>query len=292
MHSSLPAIEPLEMTAREEEEIKADIQNKGMVIFTVTWYGSPDDLRLRMCLNTIRECRERSIAVVVVDDSPSVDVRSALRTSGAVVRRQTVPGKKGVALREAATIARRLPGVTSSTYLCWQEAEKTDMVRHWTEILDDGKVDVVVPFRNLESFRETYPIEQYHEEMFGNRYLDAIAARHLYGPNSDPPPRSDFASDGGAPRLDWCFGPIGFRAGHAELWTEYRGGDSYDAQVVPLVHALRRGVRVSSREIEYRAPSEMQAQEEGDIPFIEKRLGQLNDLCPKVKASWTQPFYC
>ena len=36
----------------------------------------------------------------------------------------------------------------------------------------------------------------------------------------------------------------------------------------------------------------LEAQEEGDVGFIEKRLTQLNSLDPLVKAAWTDSPYC
>ena len=64
------------------------------------------------------------------------------------------------------------------------------------------------------------------------------------------------------------------------------------AQVVPLVHAVRKGLRLASVAVAFEAPAAMKAQEEGDVGFIEKRLAQLNSLDPLVKAAWTDSPYC
>jgi len=62
--------------------------------------------------------------------------------------------------------------------------------------------------------------------------------------------------------------------------------------VVPLVHAVRKGLRLASVAVAFEAPAAMKAQEEGDVGFIEKRLAQLNSLDPLVKAAWTDSPYC
>jgi len=192
---------------------------------------------------------------------------------------QTAVGKKGAALREAATIARRLPPVSARTWLCWQEPEKVDMARHWVSTLRDAhSADVLVPAREPTNFAATYPIEQFHSETYGNLYLDACAKAAQAGTTSKIPP------------LDWHFGPFAFRAEHLELWAKYNGV-MYEAQVVPIVHAMRKGLSVASVSIGFDAPSEMKDQEEGNVEFIEKRLQQLQSLDPVVKAAWTDPFY-
>lgn len=280
------------------EKIKRLVENKGFVIFTATWYDSKDDLRFKMCLKMIKECGTYKSPIVVVDGSPSEEVHSVLKSSGAIVYRQTGKGKKGAALREAAMIASQLPGVTDATPLCWQEPEKIDMVRHWGTMFDTSHfsagsfMDVLVPWRNQRLFQETYPVEQYHSEMYGNHYLDTLAVKRLNELNLELPDVTFEVMSPKLPRIDWHFGPFSFRAEHVKLWTEYKGGDSYDAQLVPIVHAMRKGLNVCSRVVDFKAPLDMKKEEEGNVNFIEKRLAQLNDLDPKVKRSWMEEFYC
>lgn len=280
--------------------MKQATEKTGFVVFTCTRYDNIDELRFKMCLTMIQKCQTHACPVVVVDGSPSEEVHSALKSSGAIVHRQTTEGGKGAALREAAMIASQLPGVTDATPLCWQEPEKIDMVRHWETVLDtnnfsagsESVVDVAVPWRNQRLFQETYPIEQYHSEMYGNHYLDTVAEKELKLLNLELPGVAFEIVDPKLPRIDWHFGPFAFRAEHVKLWTEYKGGDSYDAQLVPIVHAMRKGLKVCSRVVDFEAPSEMKKEEEGNVNFIEKRLAQLNDLDPRVKMSWMEEFYC
>lgn len=210
-----------------------------LVVFTATRYPDIDDVRCRQSIETLSNLRSRGITTVVVDSSPQQQIRDLLASTGALVYKQSVAGKKGAALREGADIAAHLPGVTPQTWLCWQEPEKSDMFRHWPNALlrnsQTADADVVVPYRDDQNFQETYdvcvnaqlfpaimlyvvccdgpryPIEQYHSETYGNMYLDAVARDALRASNTE------------VPAIDWHFGPFAFRAKHVQLWTKFDG---------------------------------------------------------------------
>ena len=294
------------MSPPSDDCLKELIQaNGGIVIFTATYYASTDDVRFRMCMNTVHESVAHGVPMVVVDGSPSEAVRTALAKAGAIVRHQTARGRKGVALREAASVAAGLPGVGDDVLLCWQEPEKSGMIGLWRGVWDalEGphvgprQTDAVVPYRDPTFFRETYPVEQFHSETYGNLYLDAVASEALRQLGTGGLPRvissSPFSTteiEEATRGLDWHFGPFAFRAKHTILWTAYEG-ESYDAQLVPLVHAMRKGLSIASVRVNYLAPREMKDQEEGNVEFIEKRLWQLNELDPRVKEAWMEDFY-
>eukprot|EP00559_Dactyliosolen_fragilissimus_P001448 CAMPEP_0184868098 /NCGR_PEP_ID=MMETSP0580-20130426/29156_1 /TAXON_ID=1118495 /ORGANISM="Dactyliosolen fragilissimus" /LENGTH=268 /DNA_ID=CAMNT_0027368763 /DNA_START=163 /DNA_END=969 /DNA_ORIENTATION=- len=253
-------------------------QNRDLVIFTTTFYTSVDDIRYHMCISTIREAVARSIPIVIVDASPSDEVFSGMIEAGAMVYKQTGTGRKGVGLREAAIHAKQLDIATDDTYLCFQEPEKKDMIRHWVVALGQGNgADVIMPFRLQSAFLQTYPIEQYHSETFGNLYMDACAREALEKTNS---PLVDTYTG-----LDWHFGPFSLRAKHLSFWTRYKG-DMYDAQLVPIIHAMRSGLSVQSVTVDYAAPLEMKDQEQGNVTFIEKRWNQILELDPRLKQAW------
>jgi len=250
-----------------------------LVVFTATFYKSASDTRCQMCLRTIELLKSKAIPIVIVDDSPDATIRDLMRSKGAnVVQKQQTKEKKGAALREAASLAATIDGVNEDTWLCWQEPEKFDLANHWVDaISDEGskKADVLIPTRNDEIFKKTYPIEQYHSENFANMYLNAVA--------------NDYCSKNQITfptNLDWHFGPVAFRRRHLNLWVKY-DGVTYEAQFNPVVYAARTGLVVYSTEVPFHAPLEMKQEEEGDVAFIEKRLAQINDLDPKVKAAWT-----
>jgi hypothetical protein len=293
----------------DQTRLRDHVETSGAVLFTCTFYHNTSDLRFLQCLETIREAEKYNLPLVIVDGSPDPihEVLCATTTTSGrsllVVEKEVKgSGGKGAQLRAAAKIASSLPGVTDATLLCWQEAEKTDMVRLWREVQErlEHTDDVVVPYRNPEEFQGSYPIEQFHSETYGNFYLDCVMNDALQVDQTAKPPRlSDIAlrqafddSRHRIPSIDWHFGPFAFRARHCNLWLRYRRGDSYDAQLVPIVHAMRKGLLVSSVLVKFSLDPRMKSQEEENIQFIEKRLNQLTDLDPKVKKAWTDGFYC
>ena len=288
-------------------KIQKLVESKNMVIFTCTFYKNLSDLRLQQCLKTIEHPAHGATAlpIVIVDGSPD-EIHEYIKSrvgSIAIVRKEEGSfGKgKGGALREAAYVASNLPGVTDSTWLCWQEAEKSDMMRCWhTEIYPCLQLknqasspnnpsnsmivkndDVVIcPTREDNSFQKTYPIEQYHSETFGNYYLNCVM-KEAYKKEEYQSVYND---------IDWHFGPFAFRRKVLHLWMKYKG-NSYDAQMVPIVIAIRKGYHIRSDiEVSFCLDENMKQQEEENLNFIEKRLYQLNDFDPKVKQSWNDPI--
>lgn len=230
-----------------------------MVVFTCTYYASAEDVRLECCLSMLRLATSLNVRVVVVDDS-SPEIRAMMAKCGDlhVIRKQLSKGKKGAALREAIRVA-----LEFGDFLCWQEAEKVDMIRHWMIPLGD-RIDVLVPARRDDLFRSTYPVEQYHSENFANM-LVRLAVKRL----------------GFDEFIDWHFGPFAFKKEHADLWLQHEG-ELWDAQILPVILAIKNGLVVRSVTVPFSAPTEMKAQEEGDLKFVEKRLMQINFLVPKI----------
>lgn len=130
-------------------------------------------------------------------------------------------------------------------------------------------------------YLDSYPIEQYHSEMYGNYYLNCVMKNELEG------------TEQSCGDIDWHFGPFAFRKKLLNLWLEYKG-TSYDAQLIPIVAAIRKGGLMINTQItvSFKLEKEMKAQEEGNVDFIEKRIQQLNGLDPKVKQFWKDPLYC
>ena len=274
-----------------------------LIVFTCTYYPSVSDLRYNQFLGTLEAAQKHGLCIVVVDGSPD-DVHDAMKgTCGGnekkLIVKQTYQGGKGAALREAADVAaaggQGAFDVGSDTLLCWQEPEKTDQISHWRKVLDamTAADDVVVPRRTTKLFMESYPIEQYHSETYGNLYLDTVMKDAINRSDGSTMklPVADTPTPRGVSLIDWHFGPFAFRAKHIKLWSTYKG-NSYDAQLIPIVHGIRRGLGVVSVDVDFVLDARMREQEENNVDFIEKRLNQLNDLDPKVKASWTDDFYC
>lgn len=306
---------PTNLSTSQQEKIKNLIQTKNLVVFTCTYYSSTNDNRLHQCIQTLNDPTYGSstIATVVVDGSPP-EVHEYLKHKckqglTVVVKEEGRYGRgKGGALREAADVAASLDGVGDDTWLCWQEAEKSDMMRCWqTEVIDSGvpsdtntgididilsEYDVICPKREDGCFQQSYPIEQYHSESYGNYYMNCVMKRALQVVKSNDEKGPVPVSVIDCKDIDWHFGPFAFRRKLLPLWLKYQG-TSYDAQLIPIVAAIRKGYSVnSSLEVTFLLDGKMKEQEEGNLEFIEKRLHQLNDLDPKLKQSWEDDLYC
>uniref|UniRef100_A0A7S2E073 Glycosyltransferase 2-like domain-containing protein n=1 Tax=Helicotheca tamesis TaxID=374047 RepID=A0A7S2E073_9STRA len=263
-----------------------------VIVFTTTFFKSPSDLRCRVALSTLRSLARLNIPAVVIDASPldSGVIESLQSVSNMhVVKHQSVEGGKGAALREALSTANTVfrGRVTGDTWLAFQEPEKANMAPHWHRIFRSPnsavkkETGVVVPQRADASFQRTYPIEQYHSELFGNMFLDSVARKSLIASSS---------SQQLPPSIDWLFGPFALRNRHSNLWLNY-DGMTYDAQIVPLIRAMRLGnVGVQSIPIDFEASKDMKAMEEGNGEFIEKRFHQLFIWEGLVHNAWTENF--
>ena len=279
------------------------------IVVAPTFYASRDDPRFDLALQCCHAAARHNLQLLLVDASTDGTVCQQLQDAAALGsgcyyhRQQDTTGKKGAALREGIqhayrklleNAAARHPDeendATAETVddnkdnnnkllrnaiIAFQEPEKVDLMRHWSAIVQhlllehERRADICVPQRSETTFRATYPIEQYHAEHFANLHLNALAAAN---------------SNWGDIRLDWTFGPVAFRASLASHWLDYRQGELWDAQLVPLVRAAaqQQQAKVTSYEIDFHHPAVMKAQEEGMPQWSHKRLFQLNHLFDKV----------
>eukprot|EP00527_Entomoneis_sp_CCMP2396_P006345 CAMPEP_0198153040 /NCGR_PEP_ID=MMETSP1443-20131203/62354_1 /TAXON_ID=186043 /ORGANISM="Entomoneis sp., Strain CCMP2396" /LENGTH=254 /DNA_ID=CAMNT_0043819229 /DNA_START=231 /DNA_END=992 /DNA_ORIENTATION=+ len=243
-----------------------------IIVIAPTFYANSNNIRFAIGLETCREAARLGIDLILVDASPSEEIRDKLRAAGIAkdgsnksyveVLKQTYEGKKGAALREAVVAAsQKVAAVAaeSDTIVCFQEPEKPDMMRHWKKIVAhmvQTGADIGVPRRSDASFQALYPKEQYHSEMYGNLYLDSLAKAVDFGPSSS---------------VDWLMGPIAWRNKYSPCWAEYKDGDLWDAQLCPMVHAQRwHNAKVTSYEITYQHPAAMKEEEEGSPKWTEK----------------------
>lgn len=252
-----------------------------IVVIATTCYPNMNDSRFLLALETVEEAAHLEIPLILIDSSPSEDIRDKLRVMGSVdgksfvdVLVQISKGGKGAALREAIEASNRKVVAewnndNSEAIICFQEPEKSNMMKHWKKIvahMQETGADICVPRRSDMSFKTTYPREQYHSENFGNMYLDALAEK------------VDFE-----PSIDWLMGPIAWRYKLSSIWTDYKDGELWDAQICPLVQAQRyHKAKVTSLEIDYLHPKTQKDVEEENPVFIEKRLTQLNHIFEKV----------
>jgi len=88
--------------------------------------------------------------------------------------------------------------------------------------------------------------------------------------------------------LDWLFGPFAFRKEWSGFWLNHEG-EMWDAQILPMVYAIRSGATTISVDIAFRASSEMKKEEEGNLKYVQKRKYQLDELLVEIEKSFYGP---
>mmetsp|Transcript_55148 Transcript_55148/g.133993 ORF Transcript_55148/g.133993 Transcript_55148/m.133993 type:complete len:334 (+) Transcript_55148:76-1077(+) len=245
-----------------------------LIVVAPTFYADMDDIRYHLGLKACREAAKHEVSLLLVDASPSNEVAEGLEKAGRTtdgrnfvrVVPQTWKGKKGVALREGISKAAEELKDNKDAIIAFQELEKVAMFQHYQNLVDHFRQSgsqIVVPRRSDQSFKSTYPIEQYHSENFANMLLDSMG------------------SEIRMPSIDWTIGPVLLKSDQVQYWLQYHG-ETWDAQLVPVVDAHVKGSKISSFEIDYVHPKEMKEQEQGQAGWNEKRLYQINVLTDTI----------
>lgn len=249
-----------------------------------------DKIRGDLALDTISKAREEGYTVVVGDwqtpQSFHIEVRKILDT--VLIKRRSSkasPGKRQVLKR-----VRMISGIK---VIVLTEPEKTSLIEDCMSFIIDpilkGRADIVIPKRNEELFKKTYPSFQYESETEGNRtYNEELIAHKL------------IALDGNS--LDMFFGPIVFvnnekifslfvkryhftpndKSKHHQLF-DVEG--SSNVNFFPIVQALRKGYKVLSVEVPFEYPIlQRQNEERGDKQFfMNKRRNQELGLVSELR---------
>ena len=238
------------------------------VVVTATFYNEgPDlDVRLPLAIATIRAAAVLRLPIIVVDGSPDPEVRRTLEDAGAEVIAQKEPGF-GPAVRQVVSAGQDM--VPADGFVCWQEPEKMKYIPMVPRLVAAGRrrnAAIVVPKRTETSWK-TYPIEQRHQERFINFYVRIISGGRL-----------DF---------DLTHGPKLFRGIAVPLVLAY-SGRAWDAHMVPVVRAVKRGMVVISVPVGYPYPPAQRRVEEGNEFYCRKRLEQINVDTSTIERAWNE----
>ena len=276
-----------------EDHVGEAVTSKHDLIFVTSSMcsqGVESAVRARLAVDAAREAQRLGIPMLAVDASTTgSDLPAALRALGVTVHKQTFKGRKGAALREGIAVAVGM--LSEGGVIVYSEAEKVGLVRFIPDIAAACRMEkhgelggagnertaIVVPRRNREQFEATYPAEQVASETFANLHLDNLARAHC--------PEAFAKVAAGKGSLDWTVGPFALRKEHAGLWLECEG-DLWDAQLVPIIHAVRKGLRVDELILPYEHPEEMKREEEGSAEWGAKRLFQLQFLHDTLSKGW------
>jgi hypothetical protein len=237
-------------------------QKSKVVLVTTTCSQSVNEMRAKLAIKTCWAARDNGYKIIVVDNSPSLDFKEALREAEAEVIDQKLPGM-GQSRRECIYAGLN----TEAEIIVWLEPEKYTLVPLLEPCIYPvlcGEASVVIPRRrNLDS----YPQYQQWSEYAGNWSLGNITGR---------------------PDLDFYNGPRVMSRNTASILMSYNAnflskhsyGDNWEILFIPILWLLKCGPVVKSVTVDYIHPIEQLV--EDDEIMRAKRDKQRRDLISTV----------
>lgn len=244
-----------------------------------------DGIRGDLGLKTIERATNMGVRIVACDGGSSPDFLSRLegfRDRGFILVTSGIAGRAPQRRRafEAATL---LSNAQATAYMqpekgSDEEGSLLDYLDEITNPILNGSADIVIPARNPELFKQTYPDYMYESEVRVNHTYNRLMQRYGLMPKDV--------------NFDWFFGPVVFKNDpeivalfmkqyqmEVEIRTrlgaspnpEFHSGSHY----FPLIEALFQQKRVVSVEIPFEYPSTQKANEEAPASrnaFHQRRL--------------------
>ncbi len=262
------------------------IDPKSIAIATITyfpkWYKGTlksikhtDKIRGDLALESCKSAAKLGYQMVVVNGGSSKTFAKELSSIKGIIVIRRRGKKRSPGKRMGIRIASKLPGVK---VIVISEAEKvsivTDCIPQIVEPIINDLADVVVPKREQNLFKSTYPQYMFESEMEGNKiYNEVLTANNLL--------RSNLES------LDMFFGPRAFRNDpkiislfmkrYHILSSEYFDSEEWSNTLYfPIILALKKGFVVKSITVPFSYPKIQKENEEKNAKdmFFEKRKTQ------------------
>lgn len=216
-----------------------------------------DKIRGDLALEFIKKSTYLGYQLVVVDGKSSKSFRKDLSKLPNITIIKRKGKKRSPAKRQAFLMASKLTGVK---VIIATEPEKVSLVDNVAKLANPilrGEADIVVPKREANLFKETYPYYLYESEIEGNRLFNEQLKLYKLLPEKEDP--------------DLYFGPRVFRNKPAILSVfnkkfffqidseifpkEYFDSEEYaNTQFFPIVLALKKGFKIQNIEIPFSYP--------------------------------------
>ncbi len=252
------------------------------------WYSgdrrsdtNTDKIRGDLALHTLKKSIHLGYITIAVYADDNEDFNKELSSIENLILVPRTSPKRSPAKRQAIKKAIAIPGIRA---IVLTEAEKysliVDCIPSIAAPLLKGKADIVIPSRNPELFKETYPDYMYDSEIEGNfMYNEELKSHHVI-----PLDHEGF---------DMFFGPRAFvnNPEIADLFLhqyhididnpeytnlDFDQEDYSNTQYYPIVSALTQKKKVIAVEVPFTYPAiQKENEEEGAREsFIEKRRNQ------------------
>lgn len=233
------------------------------------------DLAIEFCNKAIKlGCR-----VVVADGKSSKTFRRNLSSINGLILIKRRSLERSPAKRQAIKKAARIPGIKVIILAEPEKVSLLDSLEKITTPILEEKADVVVPKRQDDLFKKTYPLYMYHSEIEGNKlYNEVLRSKEILRSRED---------------LDMFFGPrvfannkkilslfkkpYHFKIGKYDIINSYFNPSAYSTTLYfPIIKGLLKKLRIESVEIPFSYPKlQKENEEKGSRElFEEKRKNQ------------------
>ncbi len=244
-----------------------------------------DKIRGDLAIELAQKARDIGYQIVIADSKSTRTFRRDLKKILGVILIRRRSEKRSPSKRQALRKALHLPGVK---VIILTEPEKVSLVQDCIPLIAkpilNGEADIVVPKRNDELFKKTYPSYQYESEIEANKtYSEELKSHKLIHIDDED--------------LDMFFGPrafsntkqiislfmkrYGFSIAHASFPKWYFDVEQYsNTSFFPIVAGLKKGIKIKSVEVPFKYPYiQKQNEERGSRElFLEKRKAQQIEL--------------
>lgn len=239
-----------------------------------------DKIRGDLALESIQKALELGYKVVVADGKSSKTFRKVLFSLNCTKLIMRRPVKSGAGKRKTLKIASKLPDIK---VIVLTEPEKVSLVKDCipsiVRPIFNENTDIVVPGRNNDLFKSTYPDYQYNSEIEANNlYNENLKSNNLMTEKEE---------------FDWFFGPRAFKNeqkilslfmkryaieyDNFSLPKDYFDPDNYsNVLFFPITQALKNKFKIKSVEVPFSYPTLQKENESTGNKelFVEKRRSQ------------------
>ncbi|MBT3416970.1 hypothetical protein HN425_02780 [Candidatus Woesearchaeota archaeon] len=232
------------------------MKSKKIIVAMSTKYNlknESDRIRLKLCIQTLNNCKKRKIYAVVIETSRDIKVSNKLKNLTTILIR-----KKGISMGEGRRMAIRNAKKAGAEIIILLDPEKEDFIKSINKITDyliKKDYDIIIPER--KNFKG-YPKFQEHLEKIGNEFWEKITKTEL----------------------DMWFGTRVFKKEVANYFLDYKGeyGDLWDINNIPIMRAIKEKKKVGSIRVNFRYPKTQRDIEKENPTFLRKRIKQLDFL--------------